>query len=57
MPEADLFGEPMESLPCAKSGRVAMVMAPKLIRAQVRTGKRMLTRRSRRHDTGPVQKP
>jgi hypothetical protein len=34
MPEANLFGEPMESVPCAKLGRVAKVMAPKLIRAQ-----------------------
>ncbi len=34
MPETNLFGEPMERVPCAKSSRVAEVMAPKLIRAQ-----------------------
>lgn len=34
MREASLFGEPMERVPCAKSGRVAKVLAPKLIRAQ-----------------------
>ena len=34
MPEANLFGDPTETEPCAKSGRVAKVIAPKLIRAQ-----------------------